>query len=134
MDKAKKFVFPFVFSLACILSYLIVFAVLLKILTDSGAIVGFSIGVIIAFWFIVFLFLFVVPCYCFVYGKKILLNEKRKYLFTLYNSLILAVFCFLVLHIEGETYTYSILLYLWAEIWSVLPLLLHKKKEKISAE
>ena len=129
MKPFHKFIYPVVFSLSCFLSYWLLFAVLLKNAVIEGGFLGFLVGIVLSSGFVVYFFLIVIPIYCFVYSRKNLLNEKRKFIFTLYNSLVLTAFCLILFLVEKETHalTYSLLLFAWAELWSVLPLLLKKK-------
>ena len=126
MDKAKKFIYPFAFSLACALCF---FTAVFPILANAG--LG---GAVFALGFLAILFFVIIPVYCFIYGKKLLLTEKRKYLFSLYNSFVLTLFYLLPLCTEGETYIYSLILFLWATGWSMLPLIIYKKAEKTPTE
>ena len=108
--------------------------IVLEVTDIFGAVIGFLAGIVMEFGFVLYLFLVAVPCYCLLYGKRILRNEKRKYLFAFYNSFVLTLFCFFSFCKEEETLTYSTLLFFGAVLWSVLPLLLPRKTDKTSKE
>ena len=127
MGKAIKFIYPFAFSLACVLSYFLFFRIILKYAVNFNAVIGLILGIIIEFGLIIYVFLLAVPCHCFIYGKKVLADAKRKHLFALYNSLVLAVFCFAVFSSSEHKYVYTALLFFWAEIWCTVPILFIKK-------
>ena len=126
MNKAKKFICPVIFAFICVLCFFVLFTIILE---DAG--MG---GAVIVLGVIILLLVVIIPCYCFIYSKKLLFAEKRKYLFTFYNSFVLTMFYLLPLCTEGETYIYSLILFLWVEWWNVLPLFIHRKADKTSTE
>ena len=121
--KIKKYIYPFIFVITALLSFLI----LSFFLEKQNADIGGAIVLLFALILIVCVFL---PIYCFTYGKKVLLNEKRKLLFSLYNSAIITLSYLLPLCMEGETYIYSLILFGWCELWTALPLIEFKKRTK----
>ena len=117
--KLKKYIYPFVFPIILLVTMLLCSL----LISDVG--IG---GAVIAIFAIIIIVGVILPCNCFLYGRKILSKEKRKYLFTFYNSSIITLFYLLSFCMEGETYLYSAILFAWAELWTVLPLLIPKKK------
>ena len=87
-------------------------------------------GVVILLFAIILIVGIFLPIYCFLYGKKVLLNEKRKLLFTLYNSAIITLCYLFPLYMEDETYIYSLILFGWCELWTAMPLIKSKKQNK----
>lgn len=131
MNAVRKYVFPFSFSLGCILAYYILPLPVDSIAANAGPVLTFLYTLVFYYGFILFLFLFAVPFYCFTYSRKLLRQEKWKYLFTVYNALILTVF-FACVCKEDQSYIYCLLLFFWAEAWNLLPLLIHKKQQTSS--
>ena len=123
--KIKKYVYPFIFSA----SVMVAFLVLLFFLSIGSAELG---GVVIGLLAIAILFGVLLPGYCFVYGKKVLLNEKKKYIFTIYNSAVITLFYLLPLCMEGDTYIYSLILFVWCTAWTLLPLIIYRKQTQQS--
>ncbi len=124
MKKAAKFLAPVTFALSCLLSYGLV-ALLFTCVSDLG---GAILATVIYGAMILTVFLIAVPVYCFLYGFKILRHEKKKPLLVLYNALVLALGYLFPFCMEGETYLYSLILFLWAGLWSALPLLFLKNE------
>lgn len=124
MKTYAKYLSPLAFVLSCLLCYGLV-AFLFTRISDLG---GTILGLVMSVAMILAVFLVAVPCYCFLYGRKTLQNEKRKFVFVPYNALILTLAYLLPFGREGETYAYSAILFLWACLWSALPLLFRKKE------
>ena len=121
--KFKKYVYPFIFSILGVASFLILEFFL------SVTNVGLGGAAIVLLELILVIFV-ILPIYCSVYGKKILADEKRKFAFTFYNSTVITLFYLLPLCMEGETYLYSLILFSWSELWALLPLIKSKKRTK----
>ena len=124
MNKAAKYLSPITFALSCLLSYGLVAFLFTRVADLGGAILA----AVIYGAMILTVFLLAVPAYCFLYGFKLLRFEKRKPLLVLYNALVLALGYLLPFCMEDETYLYSLILFLWAGLWSALPLLFQKRK------
>ena len=114
--KIKKYIYPFIFVILASLS----FFTLSVFLEEQNADMG---GIAILLFALILIIGVFLPIYCFTYGKKVLLNEKRKLLFTLYNSAVITLCYLLPLCMEGETYIYSLILFGWCELWTALPLI-----------
>ncbi len=124
MNKAAKYLSPITFALSCLLSYGLVAFLFTRVADLGGAILA----TVIYGAMILTVFLLAVPVYCFLYGFKILRHEKKKPLLVLYNALVLTLCYLLPFCMEDETYLYSLLLFLWAGLWSGVPLLFQKRK------
>ncbi len=85
MKKAKKYTYPFVFSICFFLTYIIL-AIVLGMVLPSGDYAGLAYAFIALIIWIVLL----IPIYCFKYSKLIY-EEKWKFLFIIYNSLVIAI-------------------------------------------
>ena len=121
VEKAKKYIVPILVSLGVLCAFLLLtFVVFEK--NDYGSL-------LIILFFLIFVLFIGLPIYCRIYTKKILFCEKRKYLFAFYNSLVITMAYFLPLCAEGETYLYSIVLFIWAEFWSISPLLFQRENK-----
>jgi hypothetical protein len=98
MKKSKKYTYPFIFSIYFFATYIIL-AIMLNIVF-SGDYAGFGYaGIALILWILV-----AIPFYCFKYSKLIY-EEKWKFLFIIYNSLVIAL-CytgpFLIPAIQGS--------------------------------
>ena len=85
MKKAKKYIYPFVFSICFFVTYIIL-AIVLEIVLPSGDYAGLAYAFIVL---LIWIFI-VIPIFCFKYSKLIY-KEKRKSLFILYNSLVVTL-------------------------------------------
>ena len=120
MKKAKKYIYPFAFSA----TFLIFFAVLIFMLENVLPFPDGSYAPIAwLFLFLLALLLIAIPFYCVKYSK-VISNEKSKFLFAFYNGLVLTLTYILPYCLEDETYIYGVILFVWVEIWTILPLVL----------
>ncbi len=85
MKKAKKYIYPFVFSICFFVTYIIL-AIVLEIVLPSGDYAGLAYAFIVL---LIWIFI-VIPVYCFKYCKFIC-EEKHKLLYGFYNSIIIAL-------------------------------------------
>lgn len=83
MKKAKKYIYPFVFSIC----FYVLFAILGLVIKNFYDNYG-GLGLILLF--IILWILVAAPIFCFKYSKLIY-KEKRKSLFILYNSLVVTL-------------------------------------------
>lgn len=123
MSKYAKYLSPVAFSLSCLLCYRLV-ALLFACVSD---LIGALFAAVIYGGMILIVFLVAVPVYGVLYGIKILRHENKKLLLLIYNALVPSLCYFLLFCTEDETYRYSLLLFVWACLWSALPLLFRKK-------
>ena len=80
MKKAKKYIYPFVFSIVFILFWIVV-ALTINATTSNEGYGGLGLAILILFaWLFIIL-----PIYCIRYSK-IILDEKLKFLFPFYNA------------------------------------------------
>lgn len=126
MNKAKKYIYPFVFSLG-FLAVWVGFVTLFNKIFD-----GVDYGVIELGILVLFAYLIIgVPIYCMKYGKLIV-NEKNKIWLAGYNTLVIIAVHLLGFDLSGET-TIAILFILWVLLWNALPLL-HPQNDKEEVE
>lgn len=85
MKKAKKYIYPFIFSICFFVTYIILLIVLEMVL-PSGDYAGLAYAFIVL---LIWIFI-VMPIYCFKYSKLIY-EEKWKFLFIMYNSLVISL-------------------------------------------
>ncbi len=118
MGKAKKYFYPLAFSIASFISFILLAIVILAFFNTDYAGLGIAFIVLLIWAWLV------VPIYCIKYSK-IIREEKFKFLFATYNSVIVTLFCMLPLINETETYIYGVALFFWMEIWCSLPLIIN---------
>lgn len=124
MKKAKKYVYPFIFSIGFIVFWIAV--VLIINATSSGEGYG-GLGLAIL---ILFAWIFIVlPIYCIRYSK-IIIDEKLRFLFPFYNAFVLSFLYILPFNFEDETYIYGAILFAWVAIWTFIPLLIRLNSTK----
>ncbi|MBQ8360103.1 MAG: hypothetical protein IJX37_09430 [Oscillospiraceae bacterium] len=131
-NKTKKYIYPFVFS-AAFLSLYFAFVLIITQFIDFpyGSYAPAAWAVLFTFaWLIVAL-----PIYCIRYSK-IIIDEKLKFLFSIYNSLLIIVSHILPFNVWGEwrTLTHFVL---WVLFWNILLLvfrLISRKYEEKHTE
>ena len=85
MKKAKKYIYPFIFSICFFVTY-IVLTLILEMVLPSGDYAGLAYAFIaLLIWIFI-----AMPIYCFKYCKFIC-EEKHKLLFGFYNSLVISL-------------------------------------------
>ncbi len=126
MRKIKKYIYPLIFSIGFIAFWGALVTIINAIPSEGYG--GLGLGVLILFAWI----LIVIPIHSIRYSKLII-DEKLKFLFSAYNSLLIIVAHILPFNLQGET---RIIIYfiLWVLFWNVVPLILRliscKSKEK----
>ena len=128
MQKIKKFVYPFIFTF-CFFAFFIILAIVLNIALPSGDYAGLGIAFIILAVWIWLIF----PIYCLKYSK-VIKDEKLKYLFATYNSLVVTITCILPFISEKIIFYFGAILFVWMEIWNVCPLVLSSISRKKQAD
>ena len=83
MKKAKKYIYPLIFSICFYLLFGISYILILEFYNNYG-------GLGLALLFIILWILVATPIFCFKYSKHIY-EEKRKFLFIIYNSLVISL-------------------------------------------
>ncbi len=118
MKKAKKYIYPILFSVGFIVFWTAVVEII-NTKSSGESYAGLGIGILILFaWLFIIL-----PIYCIIYGK-IIIKEKLKFLFPFYNALVLSCFYLLPFSLEDETYIYALILFTWVLFWGLIPLLI----------
>ena len=116
VKKAKKYIYPFIFSVGFIVFGRTV-GLIVNATTGTEGYRRLSIALLILFaWLLV-----VLPIYCIRYSK-IILDEKLKFLFTFYNAFVLSLFS--IFHLEGARYIYSSIHFVWVALLTLIPLLI----------
>lgn len=131
MKKFKKFIYPFIFSICFFVTYIIL-AIVLEIVLPSGDYAGLA----YAFIALILWILVATPIFCFKYSKLIY-EEKWKFLFIIYNSLVISL-ChtgpFLISAIPGNDadiiIKITLALFGWIAIWSFVPLVIRLDSTK----
>ena len=118
MKKIKKYIYPVAFSAIFLILYISFGLLLTKVISfpyGSYAPAAWAVLFVLA-WLI-----FALPIYCIRYSK-IIIDEKLKFLFSAYNSLLIIVSHILPFNLQGEKeiITYFIL---WVLLWNVVPLI-----------
>ena len=122
----KKWLFPIAYAIISIVIFLLI-GVLGVFGNGDGT--GYG-GVVIILCGIIFYCPIIVPAMCLVYSKRCLSGERFRVLFTFYQSLLISL-PYLILFIkDNETFLYSLILFVWCELWSLLGLIKFKRKIK----
>lgn len=119
----KKFLYPMwiiVGNLLCVLMMLL--------LSAASGDTGYG-GVIAVVGVMAVFCLIAVPLHCILYSRRVILSEKRKWLFVPYNAAWVALPYTVLLSMEPETYLYGLLLFAWATLWTAIPLLFPARKQ-----
>jgi len=80
---------------------------------------------VLAVWFLLFM-----PISSFQYSKRVLRNYKNRIVYTLLHSLSICLSYLLLFFMEGETYFYALVVFIWCEIWGLLGLIGKRDKSK----
>ena len=122
----KKWLFPIAYAIISIVIFLLI-GVLGVCGNGDGT--GYG-GVVIILCGIIFYCLIIVPAMCLVYSKRCLSGERFRVLFTLYQSLLISLPYLILFFKDNETFLYSLILFVWCELWSLLGLIKFKRKIK----
>lgn len=120
MKKNKKCIFyPIIFSL----SFLILYVAFVFFITE---VIPFPYGsyapAALAILFVLAWLMVALPIYCTRY-RKIIINEKLKFLFSFYNSLIIIVSHMLPFNWSGGEIIIILHFVLWVLLWNIVPLI-----------
>ena len=130
MKKSKKYIYPLFFSIGFVVSWTVLVIVLNT--TSSGEGYGaLGIGMLILFAWLIF----ALPIYYIRYSK-IIVDEKLKFLFSTYNSLLIIVLHILPFNLQGEA-TIIVYFVLWVLFWNIVSLicrLVSRKHEEKDSE
>ena len=130
MKKAKKYIYPLLFSIGFIVSW-VALVIMINATSSGEGYGGLGLGMLILFAWL----LFALPIYCIRYSK-IIIDEKFRFLFSAYNSLLIIVFHILPFNLQGEI-TIIALFILWVLFWNIIPLicrLIFRKHEEKDIE
>ena len=132
MKKIKKYIYPIAFCAIFLILYPSFMLLLTKLISfPHGSYAPAAWAVLFTFaWLILAL-----PIYCIRYSK-IIVDEKLKFLFSTYNSLLIIVLHILPFNLQGET-TIIVLFILWVLFWNIVPLicrLISRKHEEKDIE
>ena len=118
MKKTKKYIYPIGFSAIFLILY-ITFAILLT------KVISFPhVSYAPAAWIVLFTFawlIFALPIYCIRYSK-IIMDDKLKFVFCAYNSLLIIAAHILPFNLQGEI-TIITRFILWVLFWNIVPLI-----------
>ena len=124
MKKAKKYIYPIIFSIIFIISWTSVVWIINSTSSGDGY-GGIGIGLLILFaWIFI-----VLPIYCARYSK-IIIDEKLKFLFPFYNAFVLSFFYLLPFSLEDETYIYASIFFVWVAFLTLITLLIRLNSTK----
>ena len=132
MKNIKKYIYPIAFCAIFLILYPSFMLLLTKLISfphGSYAPAAWAVLFTLA-WLILAL-----PIYCIRYSK-IIVDEKLKFLFSTYNSLLIIVLHILPFNLQGET-TIIVLFILWVLFWNIVPLicrLISRKHEEKDIE
>ena len=116
MKKAKKYIYPLLFSIGFLIPWILLVIIINATFNDDGY-GGLVLGLLILFAWLIF----GLPICCIRYSK-IIIGEKLKFLFCAYNSLMITVFHILPFNLQGEAII-ILLFILWVLLWNILPLI-----------
>ena len=127
MKKARKFIYPFFFSLAFYLAFIVLALLINAFVTGEGY--G---GLGLFFIFLLAWCYLLVPLYCVKY-TKLIKEEKLKYLFAAYNFVVLSAIHTAGFIFNEDAFIFGLAFIAWVAIWTFVPLALRvaaqKKKE-----
>lgn len=115
--------FPFVTVIACLLSGAVG-------ALGNGDGTGYG-GVAITLAGLIFYGVIVVPAMCIVYSKYCLSEQKFRFFFTLYQSLLISLPCWIPFFMSRQIVyiAYGAILFAWCEIWGLVGLIRWKRKQ-----
>lgn len=124
MKKIKLFIYPFIFSVI----FFIVYVTLTYIITSAFPFPYSSNCCPPGAWESLFTAV-VMPIFCLIYGI-IISKDKFKYLFVIYNSVVLFVCHLLLLHHNVFSLTFLFIFILWTAFWTIIPCICKKSKDE----
>ena len=101
-------------------------SVIMQFLAMQDLILGIS---IILIWFFA-----VYPSVSFAYSKKFISNGRYRLLQSILCPVTFALSYVSFFFMEGETYLYTLVIFAWCELWSLLGLIKQKKDNKKKAD
>ena len=127
----KKFLFP----LWIFVGYLLGIIACVWIAETFSGDTGYG-GPVYILGVMTLLFLLAVPIHCILYSRRVLLREKRKWLFVPYNAAWITLPCALPLLVmpTTEQLLFCTVLLAWGALWTAVPLLFPARKPKPALE
>ncbi len=88
-------------------------------------------GIVIALCGIIVYCVIVIPVMCLLYSKKCLLEQRFRFLFTVYNSFLISLpyFVFFSLHDVEIDFYVPLIIFGWCELWALLGFVNFKGKK-----
>lgn len=120
----KKWLVPLVYPFISVFVFLLIGAVGVW---GNGDGTGYG-GVVIVLGGIIVYCVIAIPVMCFLYSKCCLLEQRFRFLFTLYQSFLITLPYFILFLKENETIVYSIILFLWCELWALFGMIKFNRK------
>ena len=121
----KKWLVPLIFPVISIVVFLLIGAAGVLVNGDGT---GYG-GVVIILGGIIIYCVLAIPTMCFLYSKRCLLKQRFRFLFTLYQSVLITLPYFILFSKDNETIVYSIILFVWCELWALLGLVKFKREK-----
>ena len=121
----KKWLVPLTFPVISIVVFLLIGA---AGILGNGDGTGYG-GVVIVLGGIIIYCMLAIPAMCFLYSRRCLSEQRSRFLFTLYQSLLITLPYFILFSKENETVVYGIILFVWCELWALLGLVKPKRKK-----
>ena len=115
----KKWLIPIAYSLISMVAFLLSGAIGVL---GNGDGTGYG-GVVIVLCGLIVYGVIVIPTMCFLYAKRCLLGQRFRFLFTLYQSILITLPYFIMFFAGDETIIYSAILFAWCELWALLGLI-----------
>ena len=123
----KKWLIPLTFPFVTVIAFLLSGAVGAL---GNGDGTGYG-GVAITLAGLIFYGVIVVPAMCIVYSKYCLSEQKFRFFFTLYQSLLISLPCGIPFFMSRQivSIVYGAILFAWCEIWGLGGLIRWKRKQ-----
>ena len=109
----KKWLNPVACSLISVIAFLLSAAIGIL---GNGDGTGYG-GVVIVLCGLIIYCVVVIPVICFLYAKKCLSGQRFRFLFTIYQSFLITLPCFI-----WFSPLHSVILFAWCELWTLLGL------------
>ncbi len=89
-------------------------------------------GIVIVLGGLIFYCAIVAPAICFIYSKRCMSGQKLRIFLTFYQSFLIALpfliwFSFIVHENEPGMGAYSLIIFVWCELWSLIGLIKKRK-------
>ena len=114
-----------------VLSAVLLVSVYVIVLAICGNNDGYA-GAVYALWGIIICGVVIQPAICFAYSRRMLIDQKFRIFFTVYNSFLVSLPFFILFSLNAENVWYNpLVIFVWCELWGVLGLVkINGKKPK----